>query len=101
MLVQYIRDKERRPIGCMVAWLPSGNKPVIIGVSLCNVKKDKFDKVLGRKIATARAIKGNNDLLTSYNPPLPNKPGTWEIAEQIAKFGERACKYFRYHGYVL
>ena len=85
----------------MVAWLPSGNNPVIIGFSLCNAKKDKFNKVIGRKIATARAIKGNNDLLISYNPPLPNTSNIRNIINQLNMFGERACKYFRYHGYII
>lgn len=52
MIVQYVRDQERKPFGCLVAI--DKNK---IGWSLCNTKLDTFSKDFGKQIAIRRAEK--------------------------------------------
>lgn len=60
LLIEYYRDKNRNPIGVVVAT----NKDVV-GWSLCHIKaiyyhpSDKFDKKLGLNIAIQRADKAS------------------------------------------
>lgn len=70
MLVEYIRDKNRNPIGCIVAICKDGESNVSYGISLHN-PKDEYDRSLGRQIAIGRAY--------SYDPEDPTK---W-IPDQI------------------
>ena len=98
MLVQYIRDKERRPIGCMVAL--GFSRYTIIGYSLCNTKKDKFNKTLGKDIAYNRAYKMAEarivrEEVIGVNPSIPNNGNTEKICMQVDRFVDRACKYYR------
>lgn len=57
MLIQYIRNSMKRPIGVVVAL--SKDK---IGFSLCN-PKDNWNKKIGLQIAKARAKKYGNPIV--------------------------------------
>jgi hypothetical protein len=50
MIFEYVRNKKRQRIGVVVALDKTS-----IGWSACNIKKDRFDKELGLKIAMGRA----------------------------------------------
>lgn len=64
MIKQYIRDKNRNPIG-LVLYDP--RRPDDFLWSLCNIKKgDKFDKSLAHNVAYARNRKGVKEV-----PPQP------------------------------
>ena len=51
--ISYVRDDERNPIGVVVLRYLDGHFGV--GVSLCKVGEDKFDKITGKSMAMARA----------------------------------------------
>ena len=59
--VHYIRNDERKPIGCLVATLvpveENSDSPymVAIGLAMCNTKHDAFVKKTGKELATTRA----------------------------------------------
>lgn len=52
---QYMRDGQRNKIGVMAA-IKEGEQ-IYIGFSKCNIKRDKFDKVIGTRMAYGRAGK--------------------------------------------
>ena len=54
MIYSYVRDKDRRKIGVVVAVAKNA-----LGWSLCHKGLDKFDKEFGLKIAVGRAEKGS------------------------------------------
>ena len=56
MLVKYVRDSKRRPVGVVVA---TGKYKV--GWTLCD-KKDKWDKKVGVALATGRASLPKNEV---------------------------------------
>ena len=59
--IHYLRDDDYKPIGCLVAKLVSVSKDkdtpffVAIGLSMCNIEHDSFNKKTGRELAIARA----------------------------------------------
>lgn len=77
MLIEYVRNKNRHPIGVVVA--VGKNK---IGWSKCN-KQDKWDRNLGIQIAKNRAEKG-------YRTSVPH-----EVKPKIDHMKKRAHKYYR------
>ena len=80
MIFEYIRDKKNRKIGVLVA-LDGGQ----IGWSKCNIKRDKFDKELGLRIATGRAEYG------SFRADMPT-----DIRIVVEKhFYDRSMRYFK------
>ena len=82
MLVSYIRDKNSRPIGTVVAL--NRNE---IGVAICN-KKDRFNKIRGKDIAMARALQHKMPKVNSERLRIL-------IDEGICRMEERARKYFK------
>lgn len=83
-IIQYIREEDRTPIGCMVAI--GDNNGVNIGFSLCN-KWDKFNKERGIFIAENRAKSDKAFCYNSGYPEISNIPPS--IINDIEKFIER------------
>lgn len=77
-LVQFIRDRHGKRIGVLVS-----NEYNSIGWSLCNVRKERFDRDRGLAIARGRAILGSGTKV-----PL-------SIIETVGKFLERTRRYFK------
>ena len=84
MIFEYVRDTNRRKIGILVAL----NKNQI-GWSKCNIKKDRFDKEMGLKIAIGRANKAPLFLMENYELPR-------DIHYNIRPFINRVCRYFKH-----
>jgi hypothetical protein len=57
VLIQYVR-RRGKPVGCLVA-VKREDGEIVIEYSLCR-KTDKYDKILGRNIAIARAKKSKD-----------------------------------------
>ena len=85
-LVEYIRDEDQNPHGCLVGKLV-GDK-VMIGVSVCRHEMDTFNKETGRMIAEGRIAAGRNsawrkeDLRDALSGP-------------IGAFQKRCARYFK------
>ena len=81
MLVEFIRNENREPIGCVVAIDRD-----CIGVSLLN-PKDKFKREVARNLAAGRAITGI----------VPDVRGKKEIVVEraIRRMASRAYRYFK------
>jgi len=85
MIVQYIRKgKKRIKKGTMVAIPSREENKIYFGYSLCNLKKDKFNKDFGKAIAIDRAVIDNRPLII----PL-------SIQNVFAKFVDRCKKYYK------
>lgn len=83
-VIQYVRNKKRRPMGVLVA-LKDSNSPegFRIGYSLCN-KKDRFSKHMGLVVAIGRA----DVAVTEYGLPR-------DIAGLLPEFKARCRKYYK------
>jgi hypothetical protein len=82
MLVEYVRDRKRNPIGAVIG--VRNHKDVSVGWSLTNRKAgDRFDKDMAIKIALGRAVEGTNKALPHTVAPIFNK------------MVERAKRYFQ------
>lgn len=81
MLIEYLRDKNRKPIGCVVALDQDS-----IGVSLLN-PKDKFNREVARNLAAGRALSGI----------VPNVRGRKEemVERALKRMARRAYSYFK------
>lgn len=81
MLCEFIRNKNREPIGCVVAVDRD-----CIGVSLLN-PKDKFNREVARNLAAGRALSG----------VLPDVRGRKEevVEKAIKRMARRAYRYFQ------
>lgn len=81
MLIEYIRNQDREPVGCIVAIDRDS-----IGISLLN-PKDTFNRNLAKKIAIGRAELG----------VLPEIPQEKEdlVENAIYRMAIRASKYFQ------
>lgn len=77
MLVQYVRDKNGNPVGCVVA--TSCN---MVGWSMLR-KGDTFNKDMAKRIASGRAVVG-----TQAVPPS-------RIVGIIENMNSRSIKYFK------
>lgn len=81
-VIQYVRNKKRIPCGVIVAVkTPEG---FAFGYSLCNKKKDLFNKRTALKIAIGRAISKTNENC------LPSS-----ISKIASRFTERCNKYYK------
>ncbi len=60
------------------------NGEIFVGWSVCNINKDRYDKILGEKIAVGRALYGDK---SKVQPPR-------FAQKQLEKFKERAQFYF-------
>jgi hypothetical protein len=74
MIVQYVRDLNRNPVGVVVAIGPDQ-----VGWSVCH-PKDRFDKVRGLNIAIGRAQAGKEG-------PIPSRK-LGDILEEVASDSE-------------
>lgn len=79
MIFEYVKNKKGVKVGVLVA-VDADN----IGWSKCNIKKDKFDKNLGLRIAEGRALAGSNTL-------CPNAITN----DKVVEFRNRAKRYFK------
>lgn len=78
MLVNYFRNKNGQPVGCVVAIGPG-----VVGWSKCNTKKDRFDKEMAKKIAAGRA-----EVFSSK--PIPEC-----MNDMFSQMTERSYRYFK------
>jgi hypothetical protein len=81
MLIEYVRNSKREPIGCVVAIDRDS-----IGVSLLN-PKDSFDRNLAKRIAIGRAELG-------VAPEIPAKKEDL-FEDAIHRMALRAARYFK------
>ena len=81
MLVEFIRNENREPVGCVVAIDRD-----CIGVSLLN-PKDKFNREVARNLAAGRALSGI----------VPDVRGRKEevVERAIRRMASRAYRYFK------
>lgn len=105
MLTQFIKDKNNKPYGVIVAKKISGENPVVkIGISLCNTKVDVFNKKIGVEIALKRCL--SNEKYTIHASGLRdfNEPfggcyvridNMTDFAHKLFWFMERAGRYFK------
>ena len=89
-ILQYIKKGKKCPklVGVMVALKDLDGK-VGIGVSRCNLKKDKFSKSMGMAIAFGRAHKNIND------PHYHGMDFLVPKMKNVEAFKERAKRYFK------
>lgn len=77
MLVEYVRNRKKRPIGVVVA---TGKYKV--GWSLCD-KKDEWDKEVGMAMAVGRAV-------------LPkNEDPAQTVSRTVANMKQRAVEFYK------
>lgn len=81
MLVEFIRNQNREPIGCVVAVDRD-----CIGVSLLN-PKDKFNREVARNLAAGRALTGIMPDITGRKEELMEKA--------VRRMARRAYRYFK------
>lgn len=98
MLISYIRDENKHPIGTIVA-IPiprhldeSFSRKYSIGYSICN-DCDRFNKEMGKKIAMGRAFWDSKG-------PIPNRIVNNTkmdklVKDELERMNERASKYFK------
>ena len=83
-IYEYIRKRKAGKVyktGVIVAI--NDNDTIKIGWSKCNLKKDEFDPIQGKKFAIDRAVKVDNT-------PVPDC-----IKTQLRRFGARSVRYFK------
>jgi hypothetical protein len=101
-LIEYVRDEEGIPFGCVVAIDKDR-----IGWSICHTK-DKFDKTRGKEIAFERArknvlverlnIKITYDEYIDYVIEKTRRPEKYKghlVFKVIKKMRDRAIKYYK------
>ncbi len=81
MLIEYIRNQDREPVGCVVALDRDS-----IGISLLN-PKDTFNRKLAKQIASGRAELG-------VVPEIPKEKEDL-VESAIYRMAIRASKYFQ------
>jgi hypothetical protein len=88
VLIKYVRDKSRKPIGMVVA-VKQEKEPFTLGWSLCN-KKDKWNRDIAKKIAIGRAynISHRDEVFTYYDVPE-------SLHDEVHNMNVRANRYFK------
>jgi len=86
MIVQYVRDSRRNPIGCVVA-IKHEDGRIILGVSLHN-PKDKWDRDLAVKIAIGRSY------CDGVMPEVPHSKQKYVMSAMLDVI-ERSKRYFK------
>jgi hypothetical protein len=81
MLIEFLRNSKREPIGCVVAIDKNS-----IGISLLN-PKDEFDRKLAKKIAIGRAELGILPFIPSRKEAL--------VENALRRMADRAGRYFK------
>ena len=89
LVIHYVLDRKGRRCGVIVAALPEGSNKPLMGWSLCNMKKDNFNKYIGIMKALDRLQHGNPmiDDGTFFIPP--------SIEWDLPYFSERVERYFK------
>lgn len=86
VIIEYVRDKRRNPIGTVVAFVTEGNE-IAVGWSRCNRKLDRFNKQTGKFIAAWNAL--HNHIKSDFG----NLPTAYRA--KILKVLDRAYRYFK------
>jgi hypothetical protein len=89
VLIHYIRNRKGQRRGVILAAKPEGSDHPLMGWSLCNMKRDNFNKYIG----ITKAL----DRLQHGNPMIDNEtffiPVT--IEDELERFSERVERYFK------
>lgn len=101
--IKQVRKGQIQNVGCMAAILVQltndNNSPyvVAIGVSLCNLQHDKFDKKIARDIAISRAKKHWKEykLKNKYLYDVEYWSSMY-LKDEIDKFIQRCMRYYKY-----
>ena len=89
LLIHYILDRKRRRVGVLVAAKPDGGEVPLMGWSLCNMKRDNFNKYIGLCKALDRLQHGN-PVIDDEDFFIPNT-----VACELPHFSERVERYFK------
>jgi hypothetical protein len=84
-IIEYVRNKSRRPVGVIVSFRHPRDKKVYIGWSLCKTSVDKYNKDVGLAYAIDRALP-----LYAGRTDVPNS-----IRQQFESMEARAGYYFK------
>ena len=87
MLISYIRDDNRVPIGVIVAL-----DKQVFGISICS-PRDRFNKAMGIKIAEGRAILQTPTIIP--NRVVNGQEVFLIIEDAMVRMHKRAAKYFK------
>ena len=60
VLIEFVRDRKKVPFGVLAA-VKRENGDIHINYSMCNTKKDKFDRELGKQMAIGRAMRNDDE----------------------------------------
>jgi hypothetical protein len=89
LLIHYIKDRKNRRVGVIISAKPEGSDHPLMGWSLCNIKRDTFNKYIG----ICKAL----DRLQHGNPMIDDEtffiPTT--IENELERFSERVERYFK------
>lgn len=94
MLCEYIRDKNKKPIGCIVALCKDGEDEVSYGISLYN-PKDEYSRSLGRQIAIGRAYSYNLEEPVKWIPEFIPAKKKALVEKALVNMVFRADRYFK------
>lgn len=86
VMVQFIRDKKRTPIGVMVAFL--SKETIRVGWSKCKMAEDYFDRIDGKNRALKRAA-------SSGVPKKEDLTIPQSIQASLDIFTQRAKNYYK------
>lgn len=91
MLVKYIRNKQGRLVGTVVAIGCNA-----VGVSLCH-PRDNFNKDMGKKVAKGRAQLALNGDRERSRPPLPRRKDldTSVIIQEYDRMVDKSVRFWR------
>jgi hypothetical protein len=89
VLIHYIRNRKDQRCGVILAAKPEGSDHPLMGWSLCNMKRDNFNKYIGIMKALDRLQHGNPmiDDGTFFIPTT--------IENELERFSERVERYFK------
>ena len=88
ILLHYVLDKKGRRVGVLLAAKPDGSDQPLMGWSLCNIKRDQFNKYIGIVKALDR-IQHGNPMIDDDTFFFPNS-----VQEYMPYFAERVERYF-------
>lgn len=89
ILLHYILDRKGRRIGVILAAKPVGGDSPLMGWSLCNMKRDQFNKYIGINKALTRLQHGN-PTIDDETLFFPNT-----VEAEIPYFMSRVERYFK------
>lgn len=89
MLLHYILDKKGRRTGVLLAVKPLDGTQPLLGWSLCNIKRDSFNKYIGICKAYDR-VQNGNPMIDDDTYFFPNT-----VEAELPYFTERVERYFK------